>query len=100
MRTATANSPDQPLPELCERRWQAVLDRTSLAGDPFLYAVRTTGVYCLPICGARRPNKSNVVLFASNAEAEAAGFRACKRCRPDREVEKRRATPSPAPADG
>ena len=88
MRTATANSPDQPLPELCERRWQAVLDRTSLAGDPFLYAVRTTGVYCLPICGARRPNKSNVVLFASNAEAEAAGFRACKRCRPDREVEK------------
>jgi AraC family transcriptional regulator of adaptative response/methylated-DNA-[protein]-cysteine methyltransferase len=45
--------------------------------------VRTTGVYCRPSCGARRPRRENVTFHDSPAAAEAAGFRACKRCRPD-----------------
>jgi AraC family transcriptional regulator of adaptative response/methylated-DNA-[protein]-cysteine methyltransferase len=61
-------------------RWQAVLDR-----DPapsFVYAVVTTGVYCRPDCPSRRAKRENVRFFDSNGEAEAAGFRACLRCRP------------------
>jgi AraC family transcriptional regulator of adaptative response/methylated-DNA-[protein]-cysteine methyltransferase len=48
-----------------------------------VYAVATTGVYCLPSCGARRPRRENVTFFESRPEAEQAGFRACLRCRPD-----------------
>lgn len=85
MSTPTANIPDRELPDFSERRWQAVLDKMPLANDPFVYAVRTTGIYCLPTCGSRRPNKSNVAFFGSPAQAEEAGFRACQRCRPDRQ---------------
>jgi AraC family transcriptional regulator of adaptative response / DNA-3-methyladenine glycosylase II len=45
--------------------------------------VRTTGIYCRPSCPARTPKRENVRFFASAAAAQAAGFRACKRCRPD-----------------
>lgn len=88
MSTATAKIPDneipdKELPDFSERRWQAVLDRAPLPDDPFVYAVRTTGIYCLPTCGSRRPNKPNVAFFATAEEAALAGFRACKRCRPD-----------------
>ncbi|MGA2393352.1 MAG: bifunctional DNA-binding transcriptional regulator/O6-methylguanine-DNA methyltransferase Ada [Candidatus Lustribacter sp.] len=49
----------------------------------FVYAVTTTGVYCRPSCKSRRPLERNVRFFADLAAARAAGFRACKRCRPD-----------------
>jgi AraC family transcriptional regulator, regulatory protein of adaptative response / methylated-DNA-[protein]-cysteine methyltransferase len=49
----------------------------------FLYAVTTTGVYCRPTCKSRRPLERNVRFFADAAGARSAGFRACKRCRPD-----------------
>lgn len=61
-------------------RWQAVLDREPAAG--FVYAVVTTGVYCRPDCPSRRARRENVRFFDTNDEAEAAGFRACLRCRP------------------
>ena len=61
--------------------WDAVLRRR---GD-FLVGVITTGVYCRPSCAARRPLRKNVRFFATCAEAEAAGLRACLRCRPDAE---------------
>lgn len=61
-------------------RWQAVLDRDPAAS--FYYAVVTTGVYCRPDCPSRRAKRENVRFFDSNGEAEAAGFRACLRCRP------------------
>lgn len=61
-------------------RWQAVLDRDPAAG--FVYAVVTTGVYCRPDCPSRRAKRENVRFFDTNGEAEAAGFRACLRCRP------------------
>ena len=48
-----------------------------------IYAVRTTGIYCRPGCPARAPKPENVILFGSTAAARKAGFRACKRCRPD-----------------
>jgi AraC family transcriptional regulator of adaptative response/methylated-DNA-[protein]-cysteine methyltransferase len=49
----------------------------------FIYAVRSTGVYCRPGCGARRPLERNVEFFSTPAQADAAGYRACRRCRPD-----------------
>lgn len=53
------------------------------ADGRFLTGVLTTGIYCLPSCPARKPKAENVVFFASEGEARAAGLRACKRCRPD-----------------
>jgi AraC family transcriptional regulator of adaptative response/methylated-DNA-[protein]-cysteine methyltransferase len=64
-----------------EARWRAVASRA--ADDSFVYAVATTGVYCRPECASRRPRRENVEFFESCREAEAAGYRACKRCRPD-----------------
>jgi AraC family transcriptional regulator of adaptative response/methylated-DNA-[protein]-cysteine methyltransferase len=68
-----------------EERWSAVVARDPNAEDEFVYAVRSTGVYCRPTCAARPAKRRNVTFFATAAEAERAGFRPCKRCRPDRE---------------
>ena len=64
-------------------RWQAVRRRDPAAEGAFYYAVRTTGVYCRPTCAARLPRRENVSFHASRTDAERAGFRPCKRCRPD-----------------
>jgi AraC family transcriptional regulator, regulatory protein of adaptative response / methylated-DNA-[protein]-cysteine methyltransferase len=64
-------------------RWTAVCARDAAQDGAFVFAVRTTGVYCRPSCGARRPARSNVQFFADGEAARAAGFRACKRCAPD-----------------
>jgi AraC family transcriptional regulator, regulatory protein of adaptative response / methylated-DNA-[protein]-cysteine methyltransferase len=64
-------------------RWRAVQQRQSSADGSFYYAVSTTGVYCRPSCAARMPRRENVRYFVETAAAERAGFRACKRCRPD-----------------
>jgi AraC family transcriptional regulator of adaptative response/methylated-DNA-[protein]-cysteine methyltransferase len=77
--SSSATSPDAD-PDA--DRWGAVLARDPGAAGRFVYAVRTTGVYCRPGCPARRPNRANVRFFATPAGAEAAGFRACRRCRP------------------
>src|SRR6185503_8122355 len=53
------------------------------ADGRFFYSVATTGVYCRPSCGARRARPENVAFFSTAAAAERAGFRACKRCRPN-----------------
>jgi AraC family transcriptional regulator, regulatory protein of adaptative response / methylated-DNA-[protein]-cysteine methyltransferase len=65
-------------------RWAAVVGRSVAADGTFFYSVRTTGVYCRPSCGSRRPRPENVRFHPSREEAERAGFRPCKRCRPDR----------------
>jgi len=65
-------------------RWAAVVGRDRSADGSFFYSVRTTGVYCRPSCGARTPKRANVTFHASAEDAERAGFRPCKRCRPDR----------------
>jgi AraC family transcriptional regulator, regulatory protein of adaptative response / methylated-DNA-[protein]-cysteine methyltransferase len=65
-----------------EARWAAVVGRDAAADGQFFYSVRTTGVYCRPSCKARPALRKNVGFHASCAEAEQAGFRACKRCKP------------------
>ncbi len=66
-----------------DARWSAVQQRDGNADGQFWYAVRTTGVYCRPSCGARPALRANVTFHASMLEAESAGFRPCRRCKPD-----------------
>lgn len=72
-----------PAAEQDDPRWLAVMRRDASEDDRFVYSVRTTGVYCRPSCAARLARRENVAFHASCAAAEAAGFRACKRCRPN-----------------
>lgn len=65
-------------------RWLSVLARDPSADGQFYYSVKTTGVYCRPSCGARLARPENVQFHATCEEAERAGFRPCKRCKPDR----------------
>ncbi|MEO8372502.1 MAG: bifunctional DNA-binding transcriptional regulator/O6-methylguanine-DNA methyltransferase Ada [Candidatus Solibacter sp.] len=64
-------------------RWEAVQQRDSQADGSFFYSVRTTGVYCRPSCGSRPARRENVAFHLTCADAERAGFRPCKRCRPN-----------------
>jgi AraC family transcriptional regulator of adaptative response/methylated-DNA-[protein]-cysteine methyltransferase len=64
-------------------RWEAVRRRDRRAGEAFVYAVRTTLIYCRPGCTSRLPSRSNVAYFAGSAAAARAGFRPCRKCRPD-----------------
>lgn len=66
--------------ELC---WEAVIARDASWDGRFVTAVKTTGIYCRPSCTARHPLRQNVAFYGAPAEAEAAGFRPCKRCSPD-----------------
>ena len=63
--------------------WSAVSRRDPAAAGQFLYAVRTTGIFCRPDCPSRRPHRKNVRFFPDVEAARAAGFRACRRCRPE-----------------
>src|SRR5215470_15493117 len=64
-------------------RWSAVIARDAAADGKFFYSVKTTGVYCRPSCAARTARPENVAFYATAADAERAGFRPCKRCRPN-----------------
>ncbi len=64
--------------------WNAVLSRDSSRDGSFVFAVRSTGIYCRPSCPARRPKREQVSFFSLPEAAEQAGFRACKRCHPRR----------------
>ncbi|HCU85014.1 bifunctional DNA-binding transcriptional regulator/O6-methylguanine-DNA methyltransferase Ada [Methylophilus sp. UBA6697] len=68
---------------LSDPRWQQVVVRDAQADGSFFYSVKTTGVYCRPSCGARQARPENVAFHATIAAAEAAGFRPCKRCKPN-----------------
>ena len=74
--------------------WRAITSRDARADGRFVYAVRTTGVFCRPSCPSRQPLRANVRVFPDGAAARAGGFRACLRCRPG---ESRRA-PKPPPS--
>ena len=65
-----------------QQKWSQVLARDARADGRFVYAVRSTGVFCRPSCPSRRPKQENVQFFDSPALAQQAGFRACRRCRP------------------
>jgi AraC family transcriptional regulator of adaptative response/methylated-DNA-[protein]-cysteine methyltransferase len=64
-------------------RWARVLARDKRADGQFWYAVATTGIYCRPSCPSRTANPKNVTFYDTPAAAQAGGFRACRRCRPD-----------------
>ena len=66
-----------------DQLWTAVENRDAARDGEFFYGVMTTGVYCRPSCASRRPLRKNVRFFATTAEAETAGLRPCKRCRPN-----------------
>ena len=65
-----------------DSRWRAVVERDRHADGMFVYAVRSTGIYCRPSCASRKPAPSQVAFFDTTLEAEREGFRACKRCHP------------------
>jgi AraC family transcriptional regulator of adaptative response/methylated-DNA-[protein]-cysteine methyltransferase len=85
---ATAAGPSARVDD--ELFWKALVDRDHRFDGRFVFAVTTTGVYCRPSCPARRPQRENVRFFVAPQPAEAAGFRACRRCHPR--------SPRPAPA--
>jgi AraC family transcriptional regulator, regulatory protein of adaptative response / methylated-DNA-[protein]-cysteine methyltransferase len=72
---AVMNNPD---------RWNAILSRDASRDGSFVFAVRSTGIYCRPSCPARRPGREQVRFFQVPEAAEQAGFRACRRCHPRR----------------
>src|SRR5215203_6510537 len=74
--SATHSASDDP-------RWTAVATRDPRADGAFVYAVRSTGIYCRPSCPSRRPRRDRVEYFVGGAEAVAAGYRACRRCDPE-----------------
>lgn len=69
-----------------DQRWQAVLAREASCDGQFVFAVRTTGIYCRPSCSSRLARRENVRFFATPLLAERAGFRACKKCHPQSAV--------------
>jgi AraC family transcriptional regulator of adaptative response/methylated-DNA-[protein]-cysteine methyltransferase len=75
-RSVSTNSTSDP-------RWEAVLARDDASNGKFVYAVRSTKIYCRPVCPSRRPRRDQVEFFGVPAAAESAGFRACRRCKPN-----------------
>jgi len=68
-----------------EPRWLALVSRDAGQDGRFVFAVKTTGIYCRPTCPSRRPKRSNVLFYETPVEAEQAGYRPCMRCHPDGE---------------
>ena len=72
-----------PIQDIDDPRWTAIVARDAAADGTFVFSVRSTGVYCRPSCPARPARRENVAFHATCEDAERAGFRACKRCRPN-----------------
>src|SRR5215470_8242218 len=81
MHRAAQNGPGASATE-SDARWAAVVARDPQADGTFYYSVETTGVYCRPSCAARLPRPEHVRFHATCGDAEHAGFRPCKRCKP------------------
>jgi AraC family transcriptional regulator of adaptative response/methylated-DNA-[protein]-cysteine methyltransferase len=64
------------------QKWTMVLARDLAADGTFVYGVKSTGIFCRPSCPSRRPSRDQVEFFKSPAEAQQAGYRACRRCQP------------------
>jgi AraC family transcriptional regulator of adaptative response/methylated-DNA-[protein]-cysteine methyltransferase len=78
-----SNKPRPPAATVNDPRWAAIVGRDAQADGAFFYSVNTTGVYCRPSCAARLARPENVRFHLTCADAERAGFRPCKRCKPD-----------------
>lgn len=75
------NLMDQKIP-LSEEQWKAVISNDKSYDGQFLYAVKTTGIFCRPSCKSKPPNKVNIRIFQTADQALAEHFRPCKRCKP------------------
>ncbi len=82
MKLQRADRSDSALSETV-RQWRAIMNRDRAFDGRFVFAVRSTGVYCRPSCPARRPSRHQVLFFPAPRAAADAGFRPCRRCRPD-----------------
>jgi AraC family transcriptional regulator, regulatory protein of adaptative response / methylphosphotriester-DNA alkyltransferase methyltransferase len=71
------------MPIVPEEYWKAIVDCDAGYDETFLYAVKTTRIFCRPSCRSREPKRENVRIFKNSYMALAEGFRPCKRCRPD-----------------
>ena len=80
--TPISAPPRAPGSSLDDARWAAVMARDAAFDGHFLYSVATTGIYCRPSCAARRPKRVHVRFHDTAPDAEQAGFRPCKRCKP------------------
>ncbi len=69
-----------------EVKWQAIVECSREYDGFFFYGVKTTGIFCRPSCKAKTPAKANVVFFADAGSAMDAGYRPCKKCRPDKKT--------------
>jgi len=74
-------------PQAAAQFWQATVQRDPRADGKFFFAVRSTHIYCRPTCPARRPLRQNAVFFRTTQEAEKNGYRPCRRCRPQEQLE-------------
>jgi AraC family transcriptional regulator of adaptative response / DNA-3-methyladenine glycosylase II len=75
------------MPVTAPEYYQAFLGKDVRFDGRFVAGVKTTGIYCKPSCSAKKPAAENVVFFDTPAEAEAAGFRSCRKCKFERVVE-------------
>lgn len=65
-----------------DEAWNAIIASDANFDGQFIYAVKTTRIYCKPSCSCRNPLQKNVILYKSSELAEEDGFRACRRCKP------------------
>jgi len=79
---STSSLPRSAASTLDDARWAAVVARDPSFDGQFFHSVETTGIYCRPSCPARHPKRGHVRFHETAADAERAGFRACKRCKP------------------
>lgn len=80
--TKSSEIEQQAAATMADSRWAAVVARDKTSDGTFFYSVKTTGVFCRPSCGARLARPENVQFYSTTEEAERAGFRPCKRCKP------------------
>lgn len=71
------------MPHIPDEYWNAIVECDPSFNDSFIYAVKTTGIYCKPFCKSRAPKRENVRIFKNAHMAKDEGFRPCKRCRPE-----------------
>jgi AraC family transcriptional regulator of adaptative response / methylphosphotriester-DNA alkyltransferase methyltransferase len=77
-----ANVVDIDEERMTEENWQAIIRNDAFYYDKFIYAVKTTGIFCRPSCKSRTPQRENVRIFQNAEQALSANFRPCKRCKP------------------
>lgn len=74
---------DQQFTRISDDQWQAIINNDASYDHIFIYAVKSTGIFCRPSCKSRHPNKANVFIFKNAEQALVQGFRSCKRCKPE-----------------